>query len=143
MTKTRKTWFIVIAITVLLIVIAQIYAIFSHGVRSTAMTWMFVPTLVMGISYIVLKSKFYTRMRKHRYTPSFRYFYVLATALLTNGMFIQGVLEIAGSESRFLFIYYGLSLLLYSISFLLLILIFLNKHFRKLNLNRNQRKTNP
>lgn len=79
----------------------KVYGLFGHGVRSAAMTWMFLyPLLGGGLLFLLLR---FARPRIQRY-GLYRLGYNLynaGIATLTTGSFLQGILEIAGTASPY------------------------------------------
>lgn len=92
--------------------VGQIYSLFGHGVRSAAMTWMFLYPLLGG-SLIYLLIDLLVPAVKAR--PAYRLFcnlYNAGIAALTAGSFLKGILEIAGASSPYLPWFFGAGWLL-------------------------------
>lgn len=88
--------------------IGVIYTSFGHGVTSAAMTFMF-GYAVLGAIFYIITNRLYAMHAK----PYVSRFYNISTgwlhlgvATLCTGSFIKGVLEIAGTGSNYLLIFY-------------------------------------
>ena len=82
------------------LVAAQVYQAFGHGERSLAMTLCFLPSLAFALIFAL------TRPRLVRAAGKARRMLGAAAATLTTGLFLQGVLEIAGTDSPYLCLFY-------------------------------------
>lgn len=104
--QIRKTLMTYIQVTLLTIAVNKIYALFGHGVNSDAMTWMFLYPLIGGIAfYLVIRLLFPFIGRFSGY----RIFYNLhnsGIAILTVGSFLKGILDIAGTSSTYVGLYF-------------------------------------
>lgn len=99
--QIKKTIFVYLALSFAAIAVDNIYAIFGHGVRSSAMTWMFLYPLIGGaLLYflILLLIPWINRFAGYRL---FYNTYNSGIALLTVGSFLKGILNIAGSSSPY------------------------------------------
>jgi hypothetical protein len=104
----------------------NIYALFGHGVRSAAMSYMFLYPLLCGTLIFGFFSLF---IRRSDHLKSFRFsfnVYNSGIATLTVASAIKGVFEIAGTASDHLILFFyagwimlGLGVLFYIISLLL------------------------
>ncbi|NMC55724.1 MAG: hypothetical protein GYA50_00685, partial [Eubacteriaceae bacterium] len=83
------------------IAIDNIYAIFGHGVRSAAMTYMFVYPLIGGVIFFALIRLIFPLINQYKGYRLFYNIYNSGIALLAAGSLFQGVLEIAGADSVF------------------------------------------
>lgn len=105
--------------TLFCIVFDRIYALFSHGVSSAAMNYMFLFPLLLGpICLLVFKGR-----REHGF-----YLCSLGIPTLVLGNLLTGVLEIAGAASPYLVIYYIVGGSLFSLGLLLSLITFLWAH---------------
>ncbi|MCM8711235.1 hypothetical protein M2651_09355 [Clostridium sp. SYSU_GA19001] len=102
--KTILTYFV---LSVIAIVVNKVYAIFSHGVSSAAMTWMFLYPLIGGLFFYLLIYVFAGKILKFTGYRLFFNIYNSGIAILTFGSFVKGVLEIAGADSPYLVYYYA------------------------------------
>lgn len=88
------------AAAVFCIIVDQIYALFGHGVRSAAMSLMFLYPLVASVFYFIREYKIpfgyrqpYRRLADNLLNSGI--------ATLTAGSCLTGILEIAGSTSAY------------------------------------------
>lgn len=83
----------------------KIYALFSHGVSSDAMSEMWIWLLILGtLFYILLETLFYSGSEKS-VSKAGSNVYNSGTAVVIVGMLIQGIVDIAGTGSDFIIIY--------------------------------------
>jgi hypothetical protein len=88
----KKRFFVYMAISVLCVIIAQVYALFGHGVRSAYMDYMFLYPLVGGaIAFLFFRGKKKSRLGYNLYNSGL--------AALTVGALLRGIVEIAGTGS--------------------------------------------
>ena len=87
------------------IIIDNVYALFGHGVRSAAMSWMFLYPLLGGTLVYLLIELLIPAVKN---STGFRLFfntYNSGIAILTVGSFLNGILEIAGADSPYTIIF--------------------------------------
>ena len=108
-------------LTLLTIVIAKVYGLFGHGVTSPSMTWMFLFPLIGGVAGYSSFRSFLPKNVKANDFRSFSNLYNSGIATLTVGSFLQGILEIAGTNSVYVPYFYviGAALLVAGLSSLL------------------------
>ena len=106
MVQARREFIFYLAIAVLLLAFDRTYAIFSHGVSSLSMTLMFLPVLVGGILWVGLRWLIKARLWGHRLYRMFSFLYHSSVALLVNGMLVAGILEIGGTNSNFIMLFW-------------------------------------
>lgn len=94
-----------IILSIFCILLNYIYAKYSHGVSSIYMTYMFLIPLIGGIIFLFLRPNKYMNL------------YILSINTLTLGSFIEGILEIAGTTSNYIYLYGILTILLFIIFF--------------------------
>ncbi|MFV0351080.1 MAG: hypothetical protein ACK5JF_02050 [Oscillospiraceae bacterium] len=83
----------------------NIYALFGHGVRSGAMSFMFLyPLLGGGVVYLLL-GLFIPGVTGKRGYRAFYHLYNFGIALLTVKSLLQGIFEMAGTNSNYLIFY--------------------------------------
>lgn len=135
--KIRKTIVIYLLLALVAVAVNLIYGVFGHGVHAAAMTWMFLYPLLGGaLVYVVID----------RYQPLITRFvmyrigynsYNSGIGALTVGSFLQGILEIAGTNSNYLVIFRILGCL--SIAIGLALFVFLAvKDSRKTRLGKKR-----
>lgn len=103
--KLGKTMGVYLLLSLLAIAINLIYGLFGHGVHSAAMTWMFLYPLLGGaLGYFLIDrySPLITRFVAYRIGYNS---YNSGIGALTVGSFLQGILEIAGTNSPYLLIF--------------------------------------
>lgn len=106
--KLGKTIAVYLLMTVLTIAVNLIYGLFGHGVHSAAMTGMFLYPLLGGaLGYLLIDRTmaFITRFVVYRIGYNS---YNSGLAALTVGSFLKGILEIAGTNSPYLIIFFFL-----------------------------------
>lgn len=107
--KEKKKKIVICFISsVVCVVINFVYSLFSHGVHSNYMTFMFaVPLLLGAISILV-------NIHNNKLANDLA---ICGILTLTMGVFIKGIFEIAGTSSKYQAIYYVVGVLLYLVSF--------------------------
>lgn len=128
MVQARREFILYLAVSVLLLAFDRTYAIFSHGVSSSSMTLMFMPVLLGGLLFVTMRWIMKGRLWNHRLYRLFSFLYHSAMVLLVNGMLVTGILEIAHTNSQFLYIYPVLAGLVTLLSFITLFVILRKKH---------------
>mgnify|MGYP000923671162 CR=1 FL=1 len=111
------------------VAVDQIYGLFSHGVDSAAMTWMFLYPLLGGAFYYFIFGKLIPDLAQR---PGFRLLLNLHSSgigTLTAASFLQGVFEIAGTDSPHLTYYYGIGIVFIIAGFVILAGICQNRSF--------------
>lgn len=115
----KKSVFIYLAVSIFLIILNYVYSLFSHGVSSNYMVYMFVyPLIGVVINLILLMNKKKLNIKMF-YTGKSILNYGIAT--LVVGSFIKGVLEIAGTDSIYLIYYFYIGIILISSGLLVLL----------------------
>lgn len=116
-----------LAVALFSILFDNIYALFGHGVRSGAMSFMFLyPLLGGGVVYLLLG----LFMPGVTGKPGYRAFYHLynfGIALLTVKNLLQGIFEIAGTNSDYLIFYAVFGWLFVAAGLITLAVIFIEK----------------
>ncbi len=92
-------------ISLLCVIFTEIYAMFGHGVRSTAMDTLFLYPLLGGIAVCTVEDK------------AVRSLWFCGIATLVAGALLAGILEIAGTASVYTvyFTYMGLGLMAFAL----------------------------
>lgn len=101
-----------LALAVAAVLVNRLYAQFSHGVRSPAMTWMFLYPLLGGALIYLLIDLMIPKIRDLAGYRLFSNVYHSGLAALTAGSFLKGILEIAGTDSPYLLWFYAAGWLL-------------------------------
>lgn len=127
--QIRKSILVYLIVAFAMIAVDKIYAIFGHGVSSDAMTWMFLYPIVGGSLFFILIEFLVPGIDR---IVGYRIFYNIynsGIAVLTVASFTQGILEIAGTNSPYLTLYYRGGWLLIG-SGLILLVVLVVKHKR-------------
>lgn len=103
LSRTIGAYFIA---SVAAIAIDQIYGVYSHGVDSAAMTWMFLYPLVGGALICLLIGKLVPHIATSGRLRWFLNLHNSGIAALTIASLLKGVFEIAGTNSPHL-VYYS------------------------------------
>jgi len=104
--KNTKIMSVYLIVSIICIVVDKIYATFGHGVSSDTMTWMFVYPLVGGILFFFLRGSIIFRSKRSSEYRAFCNIYNTGIAMLTVGSFLRGIMDIAGTSSKYVVIYY-------------------------------------
>ena len=97
----RRVSVIYLVISLGLVGVNQIYALFGHGVRSASMTFMFLYPFLGGTLLFSLIEHFLPGAREARGYRLFSNLHHSGIAALTLGSFLKGILDIAGTGSSF------------------------------------------
>ena len=95
--EKKKKIIIYIVSSVFCIIVNFVYSLFSHGVHSNYMTFMFLIPLLLGIINVLVN---------------------IHKNIVTIGFFTKGIFEIAGTSSKYQAVYYVVGLVLYLGSFI-------------------------
>jgi len=102
-----KTVFAYLGVSLFTIIVDKVYAIFGHGVTSAFMTWMFLYPLLGGAGIYYLLQRIAPGIKQY---PGYRLFanlYNSGLATFMVGSFMNGIFEIAGTNSPYVSWYYG------------------------------------
>lgn len=120
--RINKTIIVYFLITIFTIVFDRVYALFSHGVASLSMNLMFLYPLVGGVGiYYILGYLF--KNKKEDVILLFN-IYNSGIAILTVGSLLKGVMDIAGTSSKYITYYVVIGIVFISIS----VIGFINKY---------------
>lgn len=95
-----KTVGVYLIMSVICIAITLIYAIFAHGIRSDAMDFMLLYPLLGGALAYSLMGSICPQLVSRRFYRMGYNLYNAGIAVLTAGAMLQGIVEIAGSDSE-------------------------------------------
>lgn len=104
--QIHKTIIVYIVLAVAAVIFDQIYALFGHGVRASAMSLMFLYPLLGGALFYFIAPRFLPGLNEQ---PHFRVFYNMynsGIAILTTGSLLKGILDIAGTASAYVPLYF-------------------------------------
>lgn len=101
MLDIKKRSFFYGLFTLICIIVNYIYSLFSHNVSSIYMTYMFVIPIV-GYLFSLISNKYL-------------YNNLLASSILTITLasFLEGIIEIAGTDTIFVYILLGIGIILF------------------------------
>jgi len=99
--QIRKTVIVYLILTAVAIAVANIYVQFGHGVRSAAMTLMFLYPLLGGALFYFTLGLIIPRISDRRNYRLFYNIYNSGIAVLTVGSLLKGILDIAGTASGY------------------------------------------
>lgn len=119
----KKTILVYLALSIITFTVNKIYAIFSHGVRSDAMTWMFLYPLIGGTLFYFLVSKLFHNINRYVGYRIFYNIYNSGIALLIVGSLLKGIMEIAGTGSKYVTLYFGIGYLFIAFAIILLVIL--------------------
>lgn len=99
--KILKTVLVYLILSVLAVVVDNVYALFGHGVRSASMSLMFLYLLLGGalgyfLLWLIAPGVYLSKWYRLGYN-----LYNSGIAALTVGGFFKGILDIAGTESDY------------------------------------------
>ncbi len=98
---TKKTILVYLLLALTAILVDNVYAIFGHGVRSAAMTWMFLYPLLGGTMFYLIIDRWTQGIGGSKGYRAFYNLHNSGIATLTVGSFLKGILEIAGADSLY------------------------------------------
>ncbi|MEG0772096.1 MAG: hypothetical protein RR409_02100 [Clostridium sp.] len=127
--QLRKTIVTYLILSVTAVVIDKVYGIFSHGVDSKAMTWMFLYPLIGGALIYFIIEKFMPHIIRFEGYRGFLNIHNSGIATLTIASFLKGIFEIAGTNSPFLQYFYivGVAFLIVGLGIMVIMVINQNK----------------
>ena len=123
-----------LALSFAAIAVDNIYAIFGHGVRSDAMTWMFLYPLIGGTLFYLLIELLIPWINRLVGYRVFFNIYNSGIATLTTGSFLEGILDIAGTSSPYVTVFYAAGWLLIASGLILLTMLAVNR--KRLNTSK-------
>lgn len=115
--KYLKRGLVCLGVALFCAVFYRIYDLFSHGVQSFFMTFLFLPPLIDGCIQL-----FFAFLCKNRFSRLADNLFHAGTAAVTVGFLLRGIFEIAGTDSPYLAVFFavGSFLLLLSLIFFLI-----------------------
>ncbi len=120
--QIKKTIIVYFILSVSAIAIDNIYAIFGHGVRSAAMTYMFVYPLIGGVIFYALVRLIFPLINRYKGYRLFYNIYNSGIALLAAGNLFNGILEVAGADSVFSTYFFIIGYTFAAVGFIILII---------------------
>lgn len=112
----KKTIVSYIFITIFTVIFDRIYSTFSHGVSSISMNFMFLFPLIGGVIFYLLVVLFLGKFNYENFRFIFN-IYNSGIAIVTVRSLLNGILEIAGTSSPYLYLFniFGWSFILIGI----------------------------
>lgn len=104
--QLRKTVGVYLILSAAAVVIDKVYGVFSHGVDSAAMTWMFLYPLLGGALFYFVIGRLIPHITKFSGYRVFLNIHNSGIAALTLASLLKGIFEIAGTNSPYLVYYY-------------------------------------
>lgn len=104
--QLRRTVWSHLILSAVAVVVDKVYGIYSHGVDSAAMTWMFLYPLIGGALYCFVVGKLFPRITHSASCRVLLNLHNSGIAALTIASLLKGVFEIAGTSSPHL-VYYN------------------------------------
>jgi len=134
--KSIRTIVVYLFTTVFTFMINKLYASFGHGVYSNSMTWMFLYPLIGGVLFYFIIEFFLPNVKCFVGYRVFYNIYNSGIALLTVASFLQGIVEVAGTNSPYVTIYFKLGYLCVAVG--VFILIIMNSNYKKVTGNNGK-----
>lgn len=106
--RSSKTVIICLLLSIFAAVVNKVYSYFGHGVSSNAMTWMFLYPLLYGGLFYLMAGVFLPEVNRLQGYRLFYNTYNAGIATVTIGSFLKGIMEIAGTDSKYLKLFYML-----------------------------------
>jgi hypothetical protein len=100
MNKGKRLW-PYFAVSAICVIVANVYALYGHGVRSDAMDFMFLYPLVGGVIIKILSMLLYDDYSRGLKRVGVN-LYNSGLAALTCGALLRGIVEIAGTDSVYI-----------------------------------------
>lgn len=97
----RKRCFKYFITSIICILVNFIYGLFSHGVSSNYMIYMFIIPFISFLVCLIIKN----------FNPLIKNSLFSLTSTLISAFFLKGIFEIAGTSSDYIFVLYGISFL--------------------------------
>ena len=84
----------------------QIYGLFAHGVSSYHMSLIWLWLAALGVPPLLVLMRLPKYAEKERAYLAYHRFFHTGVAIFSIGELLNGILEIAGTDSQYLFIYF-------------------------------------
>lgn len=104
--QIRKTILVYMVMAIAAVIFDQIYALFGHGVRSAAMSMMFLYPLLGGALFYYTAGRFLPGLNQQQHFRLCYNIYNSGIAILTTGSLLKGILDIAGTASAYVPLYF-------------------------------------
>lgn len=123
-----KTIRVYLILSVVAVVVDKVYGIFSHGVDSAAMTWMFLYPLLGGALFYFIILRLISNITKFAGYRVFLNAYNSGIATLTIASLLKGIFEIAGTNSPYLVYYYVMGGIFIAVGLVIMLIMTINQN---------------
>ncbi len=120
MNRLVKTVLVYFCISIFTMFFTYIYSLFSHGMSSASMTYLYLLPFILGCGLYLIIYLVNESIAERSYFRLFYNIYNTAVAILTAGQLLNGIFVIAGSGSKLLRYYYITAGILFAVSFIIL-----------------------
>ncbi len=124
--KIMKTALVYLALSLIAIVINDVYGLFGHGVHSASMTWMFLYPLLGGAVLYLLIFLLVPDIARFVAYRMFYNIYNSGIATLSLGSFLKGIFDIAGTSSVYIAVFYAIGELFVALGLVMLLVLAVN-----------------
>ncbi|MBC3796358.1 hypothetical protein [Acetobacterium tundrae] len=121
-----KTALVYLALSLIAIVINDVYGLFGHGVHSASMTWMFLYPLLGGAVLYLLIFLLVPDIARFVAYRMFYNIYNSGIATLSLGSFLKGIFDIAGTSSVYIAVFYAIGELFVALGLVMLLVLAVN-----------------
>lgn len=126
--QLAKTIWAYVILSVAAIVVDKVYGIFSHGVDSAVMTWMFLYPLLGGVLFYLMIQKCIPNITKFTGYRVFLNAHNSGIATLTIASLLEGIFEIAGTNSPHLVYYYVTGGIFIAVGLVIMLIMAINQN---------------
>ncbi|MDR0286467.1 MAG: alanine--tRNA ligase [Clostridiales bacterium] len=133
MKNLNKTIIVYVSLTVFAFVLNWAYSLFSHGVSSYAMEYMYLWLFGCGVVVFTLIRLFFKNITGHKRYRLFYNLYNSGVAVLLTGMLLRGILEIAGGSSPYIKFYYWVAYAFLAAGVTVFVIIIVKRRSFKMN----------
>ncbi len=123
-----KTIRVYLILSVVAVVVDKVYGIFSHGVDSAAMTWMFLYPMLGGALFYFIILRLISNITKFDGYRVFLNAYNSGIATLTIASLLKGIFEIAGTNSSYLVYYYVTGGIFIAVGLVIMLIMTINQN---------------
>jgi hypothetical protein len=125
--QVRKTIWAFLILSAAAVAVDRVYGIFSHGVDSAAMTWMFLYPLLGGALFFFIIDRLFPHITNFAGYRLFLNIHNSGIATLTLASLLKGVFEIAGTNSPLLVYYYVIGWVFIAAGLIIMLMMATNK----------------
>ncbi len=121
-----KTVIVFLLFSAFAFAVNKVYSLFGHGVKSDAMTWMFLYPLILGGLFYLLIGFLLPGMICFTGYRLFYNLYNSGIAVFTIGSLLKGIFEIAGTSSPYLKLFFMTGYVMIGAGVLIFVILILN-----------------